>query len=76
MVEWEEQQATFFTGLKPDVDPGYADFEMEPNRTYTVTLVGFSEPVLGIDSHACETPSGTAQAPTYQLVFAPTMDQP
>ncbi|MBN1310403.1 MAG: hypothetical protein JXB30_03215 [Anaerolineae bacterium] len=75
-VEWEEQVATFFTGLKPDVDPGYADFEMEPNQTYTVTLVGWAEPVFGLDSYACETPSGTAQAPTYQLIFAPTMDQP
>lgn len=76
LVEWAEQQATFFTGLKPEIDPGYADFEMVPNQTYTVTLVGLAEPVVGIDSHACETPSGTAQTPTYQLIYAPTMDQP
>jgi hypothetical protein len=76
LVEWAEQQATFFTGLKPEIDPGYADFQMEPNQTYTVTLVGLAEPVFGIDSHACETDSGTAQVPTYQLVYAPAMDQP
>ena len=76
LIEWAEQQATFFTGLKPEIDPGYADFQMAPNQTYTVTLVGLAEPVVGIDSHACETSSGTAQTPTYQLIYAPTMDQP
>lgn len=76
LVEWADQQATFFTGLKPEIDPGYADFQMAPNQTYTVTLVGLAEPVLGIDSHACETSSGTAQTPTYQLVYEPAMDQP
>lgn len=76
LIEWASQQATFFTGLKPEVGPGYADFQMEPNQTYTVTLVGLAEPVVGIDSHACETSSGAAQMPTYQLVYAPTMDQP
>ncbi|MBN1429371.1 MAG: hypothetical protein JXB07_13440 [Anaerolineae bacterium] len=76
LVEWAEQQATFFTGLKPDIDPGFADFQMEPNKTYTITLQGLAEPVYGIDSRACETPLGTAQMRTYQLVYEPTMDQP
>lgn len=76
LVEWADQQATFFTGLKPEIDLGYADFQMTPNQTYTVTLVGLAEPVFGIDSHACETPSNTVQTPTYQLVYAPVMDQP
>jgi hypothetical protein len=76
LAEWGEQKALFFTGLKLDIDPGYADLEMEPNQAYTITLVGLAEPVFGIDSHACETPSGRAQAPSYELVFEPTMDQP
>lgn len=76
LIEWADQQATFFTGLKPEIDPGYADFQMAPNQIYTVTLVGLAEPVFGIDSHACETSSDTVQMPTYQLVYAPAMDQP
>ena len=71
LVEWEGGQDRFFTGLKPDIDPGYADFELEGDRVYTVTLVGRAEPVLGIDSAGCLTPAGRTAIPTYRLTFAP-----
>ncbi len=73
-VDWEGQQDRFFTGLKPEVDPGYADFQMEPGKMYTVTLVGLAEPVVGIDSSLCMTASGQAIVPSFQLVYAPTTD--
>ena len=61
------------TGLKPEISPGYADFEMEANQTYSVTLPGLSEPVLGVSSAECATDeSGTVQIPSVQLVFQPT----
>jgi hypothetical protein len=71
LVEWEDGQDTFFTGLKPDIDPGYADYDMEVNRVYRLTLVGLGEPVVGIESSACTTASGRSQPPTYRLEFAP-----
>ncbi len=70
-VEWTGGQETFFTGLKPDVDLGYADFDMAPDTVYVVTLVGIGEPVVGIDSTACLTASGQTVLPTYRLVFGP-----
>ncbi|HEC22143.1 MAG TPA: hypothetical protein ENI95_04405 [Chloroflexi bacterium] len=70
-VMWEGGEDTFYTGLKPEVNPGYADFQMEPGQVYTVTLVGLSEPVVGIDSSDCFTGSGQISTPTYQLFFAP-----
>lgn len=37
-VTWPGGQDTFFTGFKPKVDPGYADFQMEPGQRYQVEL--------------------------------------
>jgi hypothetical protein len=68
-VEWEGHEETLFTGLMPDIDPGYADYQMEePNTRYTVTLVSLAEPVLGLESTPCP---GLNQLPTFQLVFEP-----
>jgi hypothetical protein len=71
-VAWDGGEETFFTGLKPAISPGYADFQMEAGREYTVTLVGLAEPVVGIESAACTTPSGDTTIPTYRLTFIPT----
>lgn len=71
LVQWEGGEERFFTGLKPDVSPGYADFQMQPGLRYSVALVGLGEPVFGIDSALCQTPSGQSVIPTYRLVFVP-----
>jgi hypothetical protein len=73
-VDWEDQQDRFFTGMKLEIDPGYSDFQMEPDKLYTVTLVGLAEPVVGISSAPCATPSGQMITPTYQLVYAPASE--
>jgi len=72
LVEWAEGQDTFYTGLKPGIDPGYGDFLMEADEVYSVTLVGLGEPVLGLDSAGCRAPTGRTSIPTYRLTFAPT----
>jgi len=74
LVEWEEGRDVFFTGLKPQINPGYADFQMEPDRRYSVTLFGLSEPVLGIESTTCQTDTGQFVLPSYQLIFAPAAE--
>ncbi len=71
LVEWEGKQDSFLTGLKPEIDRGYGDFQMEPSTVYTVTLVDLAEPVVGIDSSPCLTPAGVSSTPTYRLIFAP-----
>ena len=76
LVEWDSEQDQFFTGLKPEVESGYADFQMEENRVYTVTLIDLAEPVVGIDSAPCTTESGQQAIPTYQLIFEPPPPTP
>lgn len=72
LVEWAGGKEMIFTGLKPAVDPGYADFLMEPDNLYTVTLSGLSEPVVGIDSTECHADNGELVTPTVQLIFEPS----
>jgi hypothetical protein len=55
-VGWEGGQDRFFTGLKPEIDLGYADFQMSPGLTYDVVVWGTQ--VGDISTAGC--PSGPA----------------
>jgi hypothetical protein len=39
VIDWPGGQDRLFTGFKPDIDPGYADFQMEPGERYQINLV-------------------------------------
>lgn len=41
VVFWPAGQDRFFTGLRPKVGAGYADFEMSPDTEYAVSLASF-----------------------------------
>lgn len=41
VVSWSAGQDRFFTGLRPELGKGYADFEMAPQVAYDVTLADF-----------------------------------
>ena len=71
LIQWQGGSDVFFTGLKPELGPGYGDFDMQPSLLYSVTLVGLAEPVEGISSAPCTTDKGVSQTPSYQLTFAP-----
>ena len=38
VVTWQDGEDTFYTGLTPQVNPGYADFEMSEGRLYQVQV--------------------------------------
>ncbi|MCB0211468.1 MAG: hypothetical protein KDJ52_19165 [Anaerolineae bacterium] len=38
-VIWSGGRDSFFTGFKPDIDPGYADFQMEPGELYQIEVL-------------------------------------
>ncbi len=49
-VQWNEGQDIFFTGLK-NSDPGYADFDMQPGKSYSAMVMdGASQVAFGLDS--------------------------
>jgi hypothetical protein len=38
-VSWPGGRDTLFTGFKPEIDPGYADFQMEADKRYRIELI-------------------------------------
>jgi hypothetical protein len=38
-LRWSGGQDNLFTGLKPEIDSGYADFQMKPGEIYRIELV-------------------------------------
>ncbi|HIP97199.1 MAG TPA: hypothetical protein EYH32_08315 [Anaerolineae bacterium] len=69
-VSWATGEDRFFTGLKPEVDPGYADFEMQPGVSYQVKVgeVG-SEVASGISSSPCAGGEGDGVAAAWRVIF-------
>jgi hypothetical protein len=55
---WDGGKEQFFTGLKPELGNGYADYIMTPNTTYTVQLARGSDVALGITAPTCQATSG------------------
>ncbi|MCB9077694.1 MAG: hypothetical protein H6631_08895 [Anaerolineaceae bacterium] len=72
-VIWSGGQDTFFTGFKPDIDPGYADFQMEPGELYQVKLLGAgfesAVPEVSIDDPALCPALPDDVKPSWQVVF-------
>ncbi|MBC8331833.1 MAG: hypothetical protein H8E28_07610 [Anaerolineae bacterium] len=45
IVQWPGGEEHFYTGLKPEMGLGYADFAMTPEQTYTLHIAEGGEPV-------------------------------
>jgi hypothetical protein len=72
LVNWPGGEDRFFTGFKPEVDPGYADFEMKSGEVYRVELVNVKSAVAqeigaGLANLCPDLPSGVQ--PSWQIVF-------
>ena len=68
-VTWDAGNDQFFTGLKPELGNGYADFLMTPNTAYTVQLAKGSDISSGLFTQVCQTPSGESFLGGYKLTF-------
>lgn len=58
VITWDAGKESFFTGLKPELGNGYADYVMAPDTTYAVQLARGSDVALGVTAPTCQTPSG------------------
>ena len=53
-VQWGDGEDTFFTGLK-GTDPGYADYEVQAGKSYSVSVVdGASQMALELNADALD----------------------
>jgi hypothetical protein len=57
-ITWENGEEKFFTGLKPDLGNGYADFSMTPEISYSLQLAAGSDIAAGLVAPTCQNSSG------------------
>lgn len=69
LITWEGGAENFFTGLKPELGNGYADYVMTPDITYTVQLRLGSDIASGLTAPTCQTQSGEAFFGGIKLTF-------
>jgi hypothetical protein len=69
VITWDGGKEQFFTGLKPELGNGYADYIMTPDVTYTVQLGRGSDVALGITAPTCQSPDGATFLGSVKLTF-------
>ena len=68
-VTWGSGQDSFFTGLYPLKDPGYADFVMASGITYNLQIGEGGELVSKIEAPDCKDSDSTTYAGGWMLEF-------
>ncbi len=67
-ITWDGGADRFFTGFKPEIDPGYGDFEMAVDQVYSVGLDKSSSIIVsGLRAEPCADAGRTS----WQLVLEP-----
>ncbi len=51
-ISWMSNEEQFFTGLKPQISPGFADYELSTEETYALTVADGS-PILDLKAQEC-----------------------
>lgn len=69
IITWATGEEQFFTGLKPEIGNGYADYSMSPNTSYTVRLASGSDIASELTAPTCQTPSGETFLGGIKLTF-------
>ncbi len=69
VVNWPGGENRFFTGLKPELGLGYADFSMTPGLSYALRLAEGGQPVSNLSATECEDPNGRRFFGSWRLVF-------
>jgi hypothetical protein len=69
VITWDGGKEQFFTGLKPELGNGYADYIMTPDTTYTVQLARGSDVAMGITAPTCQSPDGATFPGGVKLSF-------
>ncbi len=69
IVSWNEKEDRFFTGFKPELGDGYADFIMQSEVVYSVRIVEGGAFVPNIIAPLCVDPNGIAYTGGLLLTF-------
>jgi hypothetical protein len=69
IVTWNQGEDHFFTGLKPELGNGYADFKMKAETVYSIRVVEGGSFVPNITAPACTDPNGANYTGGLLLTF-------
>ncbi|MGW8251806.1 MAG: hypothetical protein ACWGO1_14275, partial [Anaerolineales bacterium] len=69
IINWEGGENHFFTGLKPEINPGYADFAIQPGVVYTLRLAEGGQIIPDLTPAECERSNGERYWGAWRLVF-------
>ena len=69
LITWEGGAENFFTGLKPELGNGYADYIMSPDVIYTLQLRSGSDIASGLSIPTCQTTGGETFSGGIKLTF-------
>ncbi|HBX70523.1 MAG TPA: hypothetical protein DEH25_14360 [Chloroflexi bacterium] len=69
ILTWAGGQESFFTGLKLDVDIGYADYVMEPGVVYTLQVSGGGQIIPDLSIPECEDDNAQRYPGSWRLIF-------
>jgi hypothetical protein len=68
IISWSGGEESFFTGLKPEINDGYADFLMQQNAIYSVRLASGGEPANDLAAPICNQ-DGEEYLGQIQIIF-------
>ncbi len=69
IVNWDGGEEHFYTGLKPEVDLGYADYTMVEGTQYNLRLAEGGQPVTGLTAAECDQPGSGRTWGAWRLTF-------
>lgn len=69
VITWGEGEEHIFTGLKPELGNGYADYQMSPDVIYSVRMADGGTPAVGITPLTCTTSDDSAYLGGIRITF-------
>ena len=69
VVTWNGREEHFFTGFKPELGLGYADFDMSVGTIYTLNLASGGQPVENLTPVECAADDGTRYWGGWRALF-------
>jgi len=68
-ITWTSGEEHFFTGFKPEISAGYADYVMQPGTTYSLLVARSGSPVSGLSAPTCQQSGGQTYLGGLKLTF-------
>jgi hypothetical protein len=68
-ITWAGGQEQFFTGLKPEIGIGYADYQMSPDLSYTLRVGEGGQSIESIQAAECEASGGRRFLGSWRLTL-------